>query len=369
MSLREEWQKEIQQIQLTKVQKNKMVADVQRGLRSNSVYRSDSRTRRDWRYPVVLGSFLAVALFFMLITLQPDYVSTPNIANHQGVVADETYNAHFYEILAWFGAVIILVILSIVQLVLVIFQTKRWDRYRFIQNARLYLRIQKQYIMVHMIAIVLGVLTFGFWFGFPLLYITSLFQTGSLQVSTMVSVAIVTSYLLYIHYRIAVQIDEKNVMKRVLLYQLMAIVMFTLLLLAVTTVFINEDPIAVLKIWLVLFIAANYCLWSLWMIRNEVRATCPQCGHTFSKREMLKKTFWGYKAKCSQCGNDLYMTRKARKKLDFISWFFPGMFLLLSNLGVSFWFTVGGMVVSWLFIMFMVVPYTMKFSTENEPLW
>lgn len=362
MSLHEEWQKEMMHMKMKPAQKEKIVGMIQQG-------NPPKRAQREWQYPVVLFSFIAMALLFIVLSIQPDSVTTPITSGQQTSILERVSNVFDNELLAWFSAVVLMVILSFVQLIKVIFQTKRWDNITFIEHTRTYLRIHKRYVMVHLMALVLAVLIFGFWFGYPFLMIADLFQTGSLQVSTIFSVAIVTSYMLYIHYQIARELDAKNVIWRTLLYQFIVITLVTMLMLAVTTVFITEAPIEVLKIWLVAFVAINYCLWSWWMIRDEVRATCPHCGHTFTRREMLKKTFWGYKAKCSQCGEYLYVTKKARKKLDFISWFFPGTFLMLSNLGTMIWLTIGGMVVSWIFIMFVIMPYTMKFSTENEPLW
>ncbi|SFD41263.1 cxxc_20_cxxc protein [Lentibacillus persicus] len=94
--------------------------------------------------------------------------------------------------------------------------------------------------------------------------------------------------------------------------------------------------------------------------------SCEKCGHTWSWKQTLKKSFTLDPAmKCPNCGEKQYQTRKSRKKSSFLT------FIIISPLLLNFLFDIPGVILLSLFpVLFLAVmaihPFLIKLSSKEE---
>lgn len=355
---KEKWQAELNEIKLSTEQKQKMIHHVREGKVKKQV---------NWGYRIVLPSFIAFALFFVILTMQPNSGVMPSTAGTDQTTEID-HIAMTKELLYWGLAAIVLFLASIAQALVVLFKTTRWDKLSFVQHIREFFRLQLTYRYLHIATIVILLLTFGLWFGFPMLSFVNLFGIVGWVVGYFVSSCIVTvsfawvnrQYVkkVYGHFRFAAWVKIQATLIAVI-FSLMWLVTF---LLIVSNLFLF------LELYMAVLLTVNVCLLMLFSLRKHEQPTCPTCGANLTTKEILKKTWMPYKEKCNHCGGELHVTTQARNSLGKYS-MASFILLILPSFGVSFWAIIICLVLYLSFIIFWISPLITKFSDKEQVLW
>lgn len=135
-----------------------------------------------------------------------------------------------------------------------------------------------------------------------------------------------------------------------------------------------ESPTAFLQVLFILFLFANTSFIQILLTRNEQRARCPHCESELTNKEILKKSFMFFDARCNTCHEKMYYDRKKNQRMYLIQVLgMPFCLLLMPIVGIPF-YLMG--IYSILYIVFTVgyiLPYTVRFSAQSEeqqpPLW
>lgn len=134
-----------------------------------------------------------------------------------------------------------------------------------------------------------------------------------------------------------------------------------------------KDPIKFLQFFFVIFLFANTSFIQILLTRNEQRAHCPHCGIELTNKEMLKKSFMIYDAKCNTCKKKMYYDRKKNQSSYLIQALWMPICLLMPSVGISFYLMIIYFVLYAVFTFGYLFSYTIRFSTQSEeqqpPLW
>ena len=355
---KEKWQVELNELKLSTEQKQKMIQHVHEGKLKKQVH---------WGYRITLPSFIAFALLFIILTLQPNLGVMPSTTGaDQTTEMDHTSMAN--ELLYWGLVASILLLASIAQAFVVLFKTTRWDELSRVQHIREFFRLQLTYRYLHIATIVISVLTFGFLFGFQMFaFVNSLGIVGwfvGIFVSSCiltVSFAWVSRQFLkkiYGHFRFAAWVKIQATLIAVI-YSVMWLVTFLLIV---------SNPLLLLELYMAVLLTVNVCLLMLFSLRKHEHPHCPTCGANLTTKEIWKKTWAPYKEKCNHCGGELHVTTQARNSLGKYS-MLSFILLFLPSFGVSFWAIIICLVLYLSFIIFWISPLITKFSDKEQLLW
>ena len=355
---KEKWQAELNEIKLSTEQKQKMIHHVREGKVKKQV---------NWGYRIVLPSFIAFALLFIVLTLQPNSGVMPSTAGADQAIEFD-HIAMTSELLYWGLAAIVLFLVSIAQALVVLFKTTRWDNLSRVQYIREFFRFQLTYRYLHIAMTIISVLTFGFWFGFPMFAFVNSFGIVGILVGIFVSSCILTvsfawvnrQYVkkIYGHFRFAAWIKIQAILVCVI-FSVMWLVTFLLIV---------SNPLLLLELYMAVLLTVNVCLLMLFSLRKHEEPTCPTCGVNLTTKEILKKTWMPYKEKCNHCGGELHVTTQARNSLGKYS-MLSFILLFLPSFGVSFWAIIICLVLYLSFIIFWISPLITKFSDKEQLLW
>lgn len=134
-----------------------------------------------------------------------------------------------------------------------------------------------------------------------------------------------------------------------------------------------KDPIKFLQFFFVIFLFANTSFIQILLTRNEQRAHCPHCGMELTNKEMLKKSFMIYDAKCDTCKKKMYYDRKKNQNSYLIQALWMPICLLMPSVGIPFYLMIIYFVLYAVFTFGYLFSYTIRFSTQSDeqqpPLW
>lgn len=134
-----------------------------------------------------------------------------------------------------------------------------------------------------------------------------------------------------------------------------------------------ENPVAFLQFFLIIFLFINTSFIQILLTRNERRAHCPHCKTELTNKEMLKKSFMIYDARCNTCNKKMYYDRKKNQSMYLIQVLGVPLCLLMPNIGIPFYLIGVYATLYFTFTFGYLFPYTIRFSTQSEeqqpPLW
>ncbi|WP_413362707.1 hypothetical protein [Lysinibacillus sp. 3P01SB] len=134
-----------------------------------------------------------------------------------------------------------------------------------------------------------------------------------------------------------------------------------------------KDPVEFLQFFFVIFLFANTSFIQILLTRNEQRAHCPHCGIELTNKEMLKKSFMIYDAKCNACKKKMYYDRKKNQSSYLIQALWMPICLLMPSVGISFYLMIIYFVLYAVFTFGYLFSYTIRFSAQSDeqqpPLW
>ena len=134
-----------------------------------------------------------------------------------------------------------------------------------------------------------------------------------------------------------------------------------------------ENPTAFLQFFFVVFLFFNTSFIQILLTRNAERARCPHCAVGLTNKEMLKKSFMIYDARCNACEKKMYYDKKKNERFFLIHMLGFPFCMLMPNVGIPLYVTGVYFVVYSIFTFGYLYPYTVKFSLQSEeqqpPLW
>jgi CXXC-20-CXXC protein len=283
MTIQDNWKRELDQLHLTEIQKERMVDHIKSGIKQKKSY-----------VAIILPAFVVLALFSGWLALQP---STG--IQQTGSPIKTTNEAISIEKIIWLTLTLLLMMSAYTLALISLIKVRRW------QNSAFALRIigfLKSYQIIWIIISLLGL-------GFAMTAIASRL----------------------------------------------------------------ENSLTFLQFFFIVFLFANTSFIQILLTRNEQRALCPHCGVELTNKEMLKKSFMIYDAKCNKCKKKMYYDRKKNQNSYLIQVLWMPICLLMPSVGISFYLMIIYFVLYAVFTFGYLFPYTVRFSTQSEeqqpPLW
>ncbi len=142
---------------------------------------------------------------------------------------------------------------------------------------------------------------------------------------------------------------------------------------AITMIAANlVNPTTFLQFFFVIFLFFNTSFIQILLTRNAERARCPHCGVELTSKEMLKKSFMIYDARCNSCQKKMYYDRKKNNSSYLVHMMGGPLFPLMASVGIP-WYIILGYGILYIIFTFSIMSYTIRFSTQSEeqqpPLW
>ncbi|MGM9951644.1 MAG: hypothetical protein ACI33P_16025 [Lysinibacillus sp.] len=141
----------------------------------------------------------------------------------------------------------------------------------------------------------------------------------------------------------------------------------------ITLIAVNlENPIVFLQCFFIIFLFFNTTFIQILLTRNAKRARCPHCGVELTNKEMLKKSWMVYDAKCNVCKKKMHYDRKKNDSSFWVPMVGIPLFMLMPSVGIP-WYIMFGYFIPYIIFTVYIMSYTVQFSTQSEeqqpPLW
>ncbi|KGR81570.1 hypothetical protein [Lysinibacillus odysseyi] len=283
MTMHDDWKRELEQLHLTEIQKERMIVHVKSGKKKKKSY-----------VGVVLPAFIVLALFSILLAVQPS-----KMVQQTASPIETAKEAGSVEEIIWLTLTLILMMSAYSLAVASLLKVKRWQNSAFVHRLIGFL---KSYRIIWMIISLLGI-------GFAIVMIASSLKSSS----------------------------------------------------------------AFLQSLFVIFLFANTSFIQILLTKNEQRAHCPHCEAELTNKEMLKKSFMIYDAKCNICKKKMYFDRKKNQSTYLIQTLGMPFCLLMPSVDIPFYVMGVYFILYIAFTFGYLLPYTVRFSTQSEeqqpPLW
>ena len=141
----------------------------------------------------------------------------------------------------------------------------------------------------------------------------------------------------------------------------------------ITLMAVNLESIVLLQFFFIIFLFLNTSFSQILLTRNAERARCPHCGTELTNKEMLKKSFMIYDARCSACDKKMYYDRKINNRAYLIHMLGFPFCMLMPNVGIPLYLIGVYFLFYSTFTFGYLYPYTVRFSLQSEeqqpPLW
>ena len=358
--------KELNSVQLSEEQKEKMIQQAKYGHEQKKV---------NWGYRIVLPSFLVMAMFFFFLS---QTAQTPDVTTAGQPITEATHEKWLNETLILLIANVFLVMTAIVVSIRLLFVTERWQHIPRVIRAKQILRQYKRLWIVHVVAFIVIILAFPLWMGVPFSIVDgALSMNNSIMtpaIASFFSAVLVTAYFFIVHIVVANRI-EGITWRDVVRWQVYLIASSYTILLLFTIPFHISDPSAWFMNVLCLLVGLNTCLIVTFQLRNAKQPICPHCQHTFTANQCRKKIYISFRIKCDHCQKQIYLTKKARIMTGVFSWQTPILIMLIVNIFNPSWVTSILLFLGFLlYFLFYYASRIAEFEAEEEkeeikPLW
>ncbi|GLC88533.1 hypothetical protein [Lysinibacillus piscis] len=350
-----QFKQELNSVHLSEEQRQRIMKKVQQG---------HVTAPSHWPYRIVLSSFVALAIFFILLSMELPQLTT---ANHAFSYLETTHDKHFRKLLLLASISLLLVLTASIMAIRLLYVTERWQTKPVVRKAKQILRAYRQMWAWHMLTpIIWGILLIIWWntidrASYPI------FNTLLLL---PVYVWLSTSYLLLIHLRIA-NATWKDALRWHSYVTLYITIVF---LLFVPSLFIADTQAWFWHVLYILTILHITFLLFAYSNRKTKQPSCPHCQHVLTAKEGRKIYFATLNKQCPHCQQPVYITQKSRQSTSIV-WLFPLQSLFLANFfHVSWILVVLAFISSAYYFYFYVLTLQVELSAEKEddtikPLW
>ncbi|MFF5995635.1 TIGR04104 family putative zinc finger protein [Lysinibacillus sp. KU-BSD001] len=361
---KEQLTRELNSVRLSDEQKEQMI--------QQTIY-GHKRKQSSWGYRLVLPSFVVMAIFFVMLSQTSQ---APNMTTAGEAVLEVTHEKWFDETLILFAVNVFLIVTAIGLSIRLLFVIERWQHIPRVIRVKQILREHKRLWKLHVVAFILSIFTYPFWFGMPFFIVGEFLSInnaiGIAAIALLLSAMVVTSYLLLIYILVAVRIDLVT-WKDVVRWQVYTIGAVYIGLLMFAIPFMGSNPFAWLINLLCLLITLNICLLITFELRNVKQPTCPHCQHIFTATQSRKKIYMSFRIKCDNCQKQIYLTKKARMSTSIFSFLAPFLLILLPNIFKPSFITMIIIFIGFFcYFVFYYAPRVAEFETDEEeikPLW
>ncbi|MBK3493906.1 hypothetical protein JFL43_03340 [Viridibacillus sp. YIM B01967] len=369
---KEEWQRELnREVKLSSNRKLEILREIK------NAPRKVQKSKRNWGYPVVLTSFIALSLLFLMMNIQggiPQGNISPGAVMNKG----EKIEVDSLQLLICLIMMIIFQSLTLLFSALAIMKTKRWDSNEKVQILRTFIKTHVHYKMFHIVAVVLSLLTIIIWMVSPIIVVSNFKFIGGIIAHVFIFIfatVIVTSYTLYINRKAAMQIRKEKRKRTFLLFQLMSWAISTIILGNVLLFVTYETSYEVIKVVIVISQTTFLCSLLLWHEKAKNYAKCPHCNCRYNRKFVIKKSFDPYKFNCPECAKQVYIkTGKVSSTSTSNSFYFvlPAVYFpwnLAERIGLSYVLLSISVFLMILFHIVCLSPIIDKFTNENKSQW
>ena len=161
--MRREWKNELERLQLTDVQKKRMIAHVHSGEKKKKSF-----------VPIIGPAFVILTLFLVWLTIQPQ---TNYKTASQDTVKEIVFQPLHLEITLWITATLLLMMGSYVLFILNCLKVKRWQHNSFIQKVQRMLKSPKIIWLVLSVLLLQAIVWIGaFYLPYRLLFVQGMFS-------------------------------------------------------------------------------------------------------------------------------------------------------------------------------------------------
>ncbi|MGE7623234.1 hypothetical protein ACQKMD_09325 [Viridibacillus sp. NPDC096237] len=367
---KEEWQREINhEVKLSTDQKLEILRKIK-----NAPHKGQE-PKRNWGYPVVLTSFIALALLFLMMNIQGE-IPKDNISSGSVMNKGEEVERYSWQLLIYLIMMIIFSSLTLLFSALAIMKTKRWNSNEKVQTLRTFIKTHIHYKMFHIVAIVLGVLTTIIWMTSPIIGVSNFKFIGGIVAHVFIFIfatLIVTSYTLYINRKAAMQIRKEKRKRTFLFFQLMSWAIGMMVLGNIILFGTYETSYEVIKGVVVIAYTTFLCSLTLYATKAGNYAKCPHCNCRYNRKFIFKKSFDPYKFNCPECAEQVYIKHWKESATPFLFYsVFPAVFFplnLAERIGLSYGLLITSTFLVLLFYIVCLSPITDKFTNENKSPW
>lgn len=95
--------------------------------------------------------------------------------------------------------------------------------------------------------------------------------------------------------------------------------------------------------------------------------TCQNCGKEWMWKQTVK-TLFQFRLKCPYCGKRQYLTAASKSRTSMFG-LIPIIALPIIGMFNFPWWGIGVLMTPVLIVIFIVLPYMIEVSNEDEPLW
>lgn len=367
---KDEWQRELnREVKLCSERKLEILRKIK-----NAPHKAQ-KPKRNWGYPVVLTSFIALALLFLMMNIQGE-IPQGNISSGSVMNKGEKVESVSWQLLIYLILVIIFSSLTLLFSALAIMKTKRWDSNEKVQTLRTFIKTHVHYKMFHILVVVLALLTFIIWMVSPIVVVSNFKFIGGIVTNVFIFIfatLFVTAYTLYINRKAAMQIRKEKRKRTFLLFQLMSWAIGMMVLGNVLLFVTYETSYEVIKVIVVIAYTTFLCSLCLYAAKAGNYAKCPHCNCRYNRKFIFKKSFDPYKFNCPDCAEQVYIKDWNKSETSFLFYsVFPAIFFplnLAERIGLSFGLLITSIFFMLLFYIVCLAPVTDKFTNENKSQW
>ena len=149
---------------------------------------------------------------------------------------------------------------------------------------------------------------------------------------------------------------------------MMLILMIVLFILVASSIVIFTNSLYVLHGYFVVLYCIHTMLILLWLVKDDPAATCPCCSETLPKDFITTRLSHSFKRTCPHCNENLYLTKKSKRKFYLFTALYILGYLIMGVLGTSMYIIVliFGL---YSFIFTFISPYIAQFTDDPQYIW